>query len=111
MNFSSSVGKMITACARDFNNDLELKELNAFYVDHLSELGTAKRDFEIAIQNAKANIQWMKNYYNEITEWLRLAQSKAATTGSKTTVTGSKVPTTGSLTIFQVPIPLTENRL
>ncbi len=41
---------MITACAKDFNNNLELKELLTFYEEHLSELGTAKRDAEIAIQ-------------------------------------------------------------
>ena len=47
---------MITACAKDFNNNLELKELLAFYEERLSELGTAKRDVEIAIQVNKFSI-------------------------------------------------------
>jgi hypothetical protein len=54
-----------------------LKELLTFYDEHLSELGTAKRDAEIAIQNTRANIQWMKNYYTEITGWLKLARTKS----------------------------------
>ena len=89
---------MITACTRDFNNDLELKELTAFYQDHLSEMGTAKRDFEIAIQNVKANIQWMKNYYSEITQWLKSAHIIAETTSSSRSAS------------LKVPIPFTDNR-
>lgn len=71
---SSSVGKMISSCAQDFNTELELKELEDFYNDHLSELGTAKRDTEIAIQNTKANIKWMKTNYAQITTWLKTAK-------------------------------------
>ena len=67
---------MITACAKDFNTELELSELEKFYEEHLSELGTAKRDTEVAIQNVKANVQWMKNYYTLIVDWLKEARKK-----------------------------------
>lgn len=61
---------MIAACASDFNTKFELSELEAFHEEHLEELGTAKRDTEIAIQNVKANVEWMENYYDVIVDWL-----------------------------------------
>jgi hypothetical protein len=52
---------------------LELSELQQFYQQHFSELGTAKQDVEIAIQNTKANIEWMKQHFETIKTWLTAA--------------------------------------
>lgn len=76
LRFSSSVGKMIKACTNGFNNELELKELLAFHDEKLSQLGTAKRDTEIAIENAKANLQWMKKHSKETTNWFKEARAR-----------------------------------
>ena len=39
---SSSVGRMITAVAGDFNTELELSELEAFILEHEDTLGSAE---------------------------------------------------------------------
>ncbi len=54
----------------DFNEESKLNELELFYEEHLQELGTGKLATETAIQKAKANMEWMKNYYNQIIDWL-----------------------------------------
>jgi len=54
----------------DFNEESKLNELELFYEEHLLELGTGKLATETAIQKAKANMEWMKNYYNQIIDWL-----------------------------------------
>ena len=59
---STAVGKMIEAVTRGFNNDLELKELQAFYEARASQLGAAKRSTETAIENARSNLLWMDKY-------------------------------------------------
>lgn len=68
---SSAVGSTISACTKDFNTPFELQELEAFYQEHMTELGTAKRSTTNAIESVKANVQWMDNYYKEIHNWLQ----------------------------------------
>ena len=67
---SSAVGSMVSSVAADFNTRLDLAELEQFYTLRKAQLGTAKRDVEIAIQSVKANIQFMENNYDEIVGWL-----------------------------------------
>ena len=66
-----TIGRVIKAIASDFNTPLKLKELTEFYNDHESELGSAKRNTLISIQNAKANVKWMKDNYHMISNWLK----------------------------------------
>ena len=76
VSISSSVGKIIKACAKGFNNEIELKELQTFYEARSSQLGTGKRDAETAIESAKSNLQWMTKYYGETVTWFENAVSK-----------------------------------
>ena len=68
---SSAVGRIIQYVTRDFNTEFELRELQAFYEEHKNELGTAKRTTLNSIELVKANVQWMKKYYNDILDWLK----------------------------------------
>jgi len=67
---SSSIGRILTAVASDFNTDFNLRQLEAFIAEHESELGTARRDAEVMVQGTKANIGWMTEHYNTILAWL-----------------------------------------
>jgi len=67
---SSSIGRIISAVAADFNTEFELMELEAFIEEHESELGTARRDAEVMVQGAKANVGWMASHYQTILDWL-----------------------------------------
>ena len=67
---SSSVGRMIGSISQDFNTDLKLKELVDFYEKNKVHLRTAKKDTEIAMQKVRVNINWMKNNFETIVEWL-----------------------------------------
>ena len=69
---SSAVGRIIKSVTKDFNTPFELQELQAFYEEHQNELGTAKRTTLNSIEMVKANVQWMKKYYNDILDWLKL---------------------------------------
>ena len=67
---SSSVGRIISAVAGDFNTPHNLAELEAFIAEHEGELGTAGRDAEVMVQGTKANIGWMTEHYQTILDWL-----------------------------------------
>jgi hypothetical protein len=67
----SAAGKIIASCASAFNKEFELKELQGFYNEKLSELGIGKTSTESALLKTKANIDWMKKYYKEIVDWLK----------------------------------------
>jgi len=67
---SSSVSRMITAVANDFNTPLELSELQTFIADHETELGTAGSAAEQMVESTKANIIWMEKHYQTIVDWL-----------------------------------------
>ncbi len=34
-------------------------------------MGTAQRSFKQAIEQTKANVQWMQNHYQDIEKWLK----------------------------------------
>ena len=67
----SSAGTIISSCASAFNKEFELKELQEFYNEKLSELGTGQRTTESALLKTRANIDWMKRHYKEIVDWLK----------------------------------------
>ena len=66
-----TIGRVVKAISSDFNTPLKLKELKEFYADHELELGSAKRNTLISIQNVKANVKWMKDNYHMISDWLK----------------------------------------
>jgi len=68
---SSSVGRIISAVAGDFNTDWDLKELEEFIEDHEDELGSAARDAAQMVEGTKANIRWMSQHYQTILDWLQ----------------------------------------
>ena len=67
---SSSVGKMVSSIASDFNTELKLKELEEFYETNKAHLRTARKDTKIAIQWVRVNIAWMENNFKTIVTWL-----------------------------------------
>jgi hypothetical protein len=67
---SSSVGRIVTYATRDFNTPFELKELEQFYEDHKTELGTAKRSTLNQIEKVRASVKWMEDYYQTVFNWL-----------------------------------------
>jgi len=67
---SSSIGRILSAVAGDFNTEYNLHQLEAFIEEHESELGTARRDADVMVQGAKANIGWMAEHYETILSWL-----------------------------------------
>ena len=68
---SKTISRVITTITSNFNTDLKLMELQEFYDEKGTELGRAKRNTLISLQNVKANVQWMKDNYQKITIWLK----------------------------------------
>ena len=68
---SKTLSRVITTITSDFNTELKLKELQEFYDEKGTELGRAKRNTLISLQNVKANVKWMKDNYQKITSWLK----------------------------------------
>merc|ERR1712142_162699 len=66
---SSSVGRIISAVAKDFNTAFELAELEMLIVDHDGELGSAERNAKQMVESTKANINWMTQHYQTIVDW------------------------------------------
>ena len=68
---SKTISRVIKTLTNNFNTPLKLKELEKFYEDHESELGGATKSILSSIQNVKANVKWMKENYNKISNWLQ----------------------------------------
>ena len=73
---SSSVGKIVSSIATDFNTELKLKELEEFYETNKDHLRTARKDTKIAINWVKVNIAWMENNFKAIVTWLSQQTSR-----------------------------------
>ena len=54
---------------RDFNT-FELKELEQFYKDLKTELGTAKISTLNQIEKDRSNVKLMEDYYQTVFDWL-----------------------------------------
>ena len=57
---------------RDFNTPFELKDLEQFYGEHKTELGTAKRKRSTLnqIEKVRASLKWMEDYHQTVFDWL-----------------------------------------
>jgi aminopeptidase N len=58
------------------NTPFELDEIKRFQEKNKATLTTAKREVKQAIESAEANIAWMNNYYEEISNWLLARRNK-----------------------------------
>ncbi|XP_046438221.1 aminopeptidase N-like [Daphnia pulex] len=67
-NFFSYI---IKAVAKSFNTELELKEFIQFREDRSEELSGAERATEQAIDRAKNNLNWMRQNYQKVVDWLQ----------------------------------------
>ena len=67
---SKTIARVIKTITSDFNTPLKLNELKVFHQHFASELGSAKRNTLISIQNVKANVKWMNDNYDMISNWL-----------------------------------------
>ena len=77
VGIDSSLGDIIASIAADFNKEFELNDLQNFYNQKLSELGTSKRSLENSIHKTLSNIEWMKLHYREIVDWLERTNEEA----------------------------------
>ena len=68
---SKTISRVMKAITSNFNTPLKLTELEEFYHDHEAELGRAKSNTLISIQNVKANVKWMTDNYQKISLWLK----------------------------------------
>lgn len=64
------INTVIKVTTNDMNTDFELKMLRDFTAEHLSEMGTATAVFEQSLERVEVNVNWMKNSYKQIEEWL-----------------------------------------
>lgn len=53
------------------NTQVELDQLIAFYETIKSDVGTGKRSFQIAIEEAETNIRWRERNYKMLEDWLQ----------------------------------------
>ena len=51
-------------------------QIKRFQEKNKATLTTAKREVKQAIESAEANIAWMNNYYEEISNWLLARRNK-----------------------------------
>jgi aminopeptidase N len=66
----SSISRMVSASATYMNTHLQLSQLEKLRDDHADHLGTTTQSFQQAIETVRANVQWMDNSYDEVSEWL-----------------------------------------
>ncbi|XP_032798753.2 aminopeptidase N [Daphnia magna] len=67
----SSMSGIIKAVAASFNTDLELKELMQFRDERSASLGGAERAMQQSIDRAKNNLNWMRQNYHKVVDWLQ----------------------------------------
>lgn len=66
----SSISRMVSASATYMNTPLQLSQLKKLRDDNADQLGTTIQSFQQAIEVVQANVQWMANSYDEVSEWL-----------------------------------------
>lgn len=66
----SSISRMVSASATYMNTPLQLSQLEKLRDDNADQLGTTTQSFQQAIEVVQANVQWMANSYDEVSEWL-----------------------------------------
>ncbi|EFX67104.1 hypothetical protein DAPPUDRAFT_302210 [Daphnia pulex] len=67
----SSMSGIIKAVATSFNTELELKELIQFREEKSEGLSGAERATQQSIDRAKNNLNWMRQNYQKVVDWLQ----------------------------------------
>lgn len=67
----SSMSGIIKAVASSFNTELELKELMQFREEKSVGLSGAERATQQSIDRAKNNLNWMRQNYHKVVDWLQ----------------------------------------
>ncbi|XP_041693355.1 aminopeptidase N [Coregonus clupeaformis] len=74
-----SFGRLIEGVTQRFSTDFELQELKQFQSDYdETELGSASRALEQAIERTQANIKWVKENQQTVLEWFRRESSESS---------------------------------
>jgi len=68
---SFSFGRLMKNVMADRNTEYEIQKLKDFQSSHSSQLGSATRAVQQAIEKGEANIVWMKKNYQIIWKWLK----------------------------------------
>ncbi|XP_045117781.1 aminopeptidase N-like [Portunus trituberculatus] len=66
----TTLGDLVLAVSNEFNTREELNQLKMFKEEHASDLNTAERAVNQAIEKTANNIAWMDNNYQTIVNWL-----------------------------------------
>ena len=67
---TSSAAEIVPSCVWDFKTEYELAQLSDFYDTRSNDLEPFKESYEALIRETQANIEWTKNHYNRIFDWL-----------------------------------------
>ncbi|XP_069682405.1 aminopeptidase N-like isoform X1 [Periplaneta americana] len=68
----SSISRMVSAIATYMNTPLQLSQLEKLRDENADQLGTTTQSFQQAIEIVHANVEWMKNSYEAVNEWLEI---------------------------------------
>lgn len=74
---SFSLGLLIKSVASSMNTQVELNQLKAFYETVKADVGTGKRSFQLAIEEAESNVLWKERNYKILENWLQKEHSSA----------------------------------
>lgn len=75
---SLHLSNIIKDTTNSFNTQLELKELERFKSDNSGHLGSATRALDQALESTRLNVQWMKNNYQPVVDWLAAQHTPGA---------------------------------
>ncbi|XP_021919195.1 aminopeptidase N-like isoform X1 [Zootermopsis nevadensis] len=67
----SSISRMVSAVAMYMNTPLQLSQLEKLRDENVNQLGTTTQSFEQAIEVVRANVRWMAESYDDVSEWLQ----------------------------------------
>ena len=68
---SFALGILIKSVASSMNTWVELNQLKEFYETVKGDVGTGKRSFQLAIEEANSNVIWKERHYKVLENWLQ----------------------------------------
>ncbi len=67
---SAPLAEMVKTVTESFSTSDQLEALREFADRFASNLGSAERATESAIQTTAANVEWMERHYDDVAGWL-----------------------------------------
>lgn len=64
------ISTIIKVTTSDMNTEFDLRMLKEFISDHISEMGSATAVFDQSLERVQVNVNWMKQNYKQLEEWL-----------------------------------------